>query len=169
MRARIAHFVCGCTVYGRVCCRLHRSVHVQYIRFGQSKTPGFVTGHFPKAFRLALEPTHLVQCAPRAISSMAKRREREADYSSPYPAAVRNRWMYSYISPYTFKMCTDFSLLKNFRSALGLTIFLGSQCRGVKLPTNLHRMPRLRMNEINTSASTLCFRGVQRELLRCSQ
>jgi len=41
----------------------------------------FVTGHFPKAFIPALEPTHLIQWAPRAISFMAKRPEREADYS----------------------------------------------------------------------------------------
>ena len=54
----------------------------------------FITDHFPKAFRLALEPTHLAHWAPSAVSSMAKRPKREADYSSAYPAAVRNGRMY---------------------------------------------------------------------------
>jgi len=40
----------------------------------------------------------------------------------------------------------DFCLLKNFRPALGLPIFLGSRWRGVRLPTQLHQMSRLRMN-----------------------
>jgi hypothetical protein len=62
----------------------------------------------------------------------------------------------------------DFCLLNNFIPALGLSIFLGSRRRDVKLPTQLQQMPRLRMDEINTSAFPLCFHDVQRELLRCS-
>jgi hypothetical protein len=53
--------------------------------------------------RPALEPTQpSIQLAPGALSPGIKRQRREADYSPPTSAEVKEMWIYTSTPPYTF-------------------------------------------------------------------